>query len=208
MDAGDIVQIIAVCISSLVAIVSLCISIAAYKLKVPKLSIRIANEKTDCWFGIAYDEEHATSLRNHVSGAQFSLYNNSAIAITINNVYIKIKKEKYRLVDNSNSYWENMSFYYYDNNGEFTSDGSGIWYKESGIHVPYMIKPYDVFNGTALFYNFPVSIHHKVRATLAFETVIGTVKKRIHLYEYDKNFESVELKDVKQYQRSIEEGEK
>jgi hypothetical protein len=134
--------------------------------------------------------------------------NNSPVAISIADIKLKVKKELLRPIDNRNSYWECVEFYYTASNGEFTTDGSAIYYQNEGISLPCKIEPYDTLTVVSLFHHFPKSISKKAKATLIFFTAIGKFKKKLTLIEYNEDYSNADYLDYLQYCRSIEEGDK
>lgn len=122
------------------------------------MKIEITDKKWDCFFGKVLHE--GTNHQHYVGGAQINIVNNSPVAITLNRINLVVDNETLRLIDNKNKYWESVEFYFLDDNGELTADGSGIYYAENGLELPLKINAYDTITAFVLFHNFP-SKHKK-----------------------------------------------
>ena len=149
-----------------------------------------------------------TDIKSYVGGAQINIVNNSPVAITLNRINLIVGKETLRLVNNKNKFWESVEFYFIDDKGELTTDGSGINYAESGLELPLKINAYDTITAFVLFHNFPSKQKNQCRGKIVLSTAIGKVKKKVRLVEYDKNYLEEGYRDYLQYCRSIDEGEK
>lgn len=192
-----------ICLTAIISSASLIISIFNYWNKKPKLKIEITDKDWDCFFGKVKHE--SSSIESYIGGAQINIINNSPVAITINAINLIVNDEKLRLIDNKNKYWESVEFYFVDDNGELTTDGSGIYYAESGLILPYKINAYDTITAFVLFHNFPAKLKKKCNAKIVLHTAIGRIKKRVKMVEYDKDYMQSDYRDYLQYCRSIDE---
>lgn len=197
------IQNMGICITAVISVVSIIISIANYQKSRPKLKIVIDNKRWDCFFG-------KTILINnrsfdYICGVKMSIINNSPVAITINNINMTVEGEILRFIDNRNQYWESVMFYFEDDNGELTTDGIDICYKESGFELPFKINAYDVVTVVTLFHNFPAKIRRKCKGRINLYTAIGNKKKKVTMVEYDRNYETEDYRDYIAYCRSKEE---
>lgn len=192
-------------VTILVSTLSLILSIVNYWNIKPKLKIEIIDKKYDCFFGRAMLKED-TSKTNNICGALINIVNNSPVSITISDIYIEIEKEIFQLIDNKNDYWECVEFLYWDSKkGEFTTDGSAIYYKETGMQLPHKIDAYDTITAHVLFHNFPIKYKKKCRGKIILRTAIGKISKRVRLIEYDENYQNESVKWYLQYSRSLDE---
>ena len=194
-----------ICLTLVISTMSLLISVFNYWTSKPKLKIEITDKKWDCFFGKVLHE--GTTLQHYVGGAQINIINNSPVAITLNRINLIVGKEMLRLIDNKNRYWESVEFCFVDDNGETTTDGSGINYAEGGLELPLKINAYDTITAFVLFHNFPSKQKKQCNGKIVLSTAIGKVTKRIKLVEYDKNYLEADYRDYLQYCRSIDEGE-
>mgnify|MGYP004497684389 CR=1 FL=1 len=197
------VQDVVICITALISAISLLISVANYRKSKPKLKIAIADRKWDCFFGTAISENHP-AISSCICGAYISIVNNSPVAITISEVSMMLGKEKLRLIDNRNSYWDVVRFSFEDKDGEITMDQIGIYYKDSGLKLPYKINAYDTLTASVLFHNFPVQIKRRCKGMIVLTTAIGNIKKRVMMVEYNKDYQDAEYRDYLCYCRSLE----
>lgn len=197
------IQEIGICITVVVSVISLLVSLANYQKNKPKLKIEIADKKRDCFFGKTMHDGHLSIP--HICGAHISIINNSPVAITISKATMIIGKERLRLINKQNDYWEEVEFYFEDNDKELTTDGTAIYYKETGLKVPFKLNAYDTVTAYALFHNFPAKIKGKCKGTIVFDTAIGKIKKKVTLVEYDKNYLDADYEDFLCYCRSLEE---
>ena len=195
--------------STLVAVVSIILSIMTYRREIPKIKIGIERPKYDCFFGVATREDNRGKLyESRISGVRFTIHNNSSVDIEVNDVFLIIGNERFRLISNDNPYWDLVCFFSYDhqaNKVEF--DGSyAINYREEGINLPVTVLGYTTHSSCALFYHFPANISGKVNAKLYVKTAIGVRKKKIVLLQYNNTFQNKELEDAEQYSRSVGES--
>lgn len=191
------IQNIAVCLSAAIALVSLTISLMSFKQKMPKLKIGIADPEYDCFFGRTQNVEK-------IAGCRINIINNSPVAITVNDVKLKVGNEVLRLIDLNNEHWDEVEFYFYTQENELTTDGSAINYCTNGISIPTKISPYDTVSGYVLFHYFPSRFNGNCRATLILNSAIGLIRKKIVLREYDKDYCISDYLDFLQYCKSIE----
>lgn len=198
-----------ICITAVISVVSIIISIANYQKSRPKLKIVIENKRWDCFFGKVISLETLDTLNNrsfnYICGVKMSIINNSPVDITINNINMIVEKEILRVIDNRIPYWESVMFYFQDDNGELTTDGIDICYKESCFELPFKINAYDVVTVVALFHNFPARIRGKCKGRINVYTAIGNKKKKVTMVEYDRNYETEDYRDYIAYCRSKEE---
>ena len=199
-------QDLGICLTLVISTISLLISVFNYWTSKPKLKIEITDKEWDCFFGKVLHE--GTNLQHYVGGAQINIVNNSPVAITLNRINLVVGKERLRLIDNKNRYWESVELYFVDDNGEMTTDGSGIYYSESGLSLPRKINAYDTITAVVLFHHFPSKQKKQCNGKIVLGTAIGKVTKRVKLVEYDKNYLEANYRDYLQYCRSIDEGEK
>ena len=199
---------ISIVFSICVSVASLVIAILSYRLKSPKIKIRIMNKKFDCFFGNVLCEHNEKVHKNRVSGIRLRLINNSPSEISIMGIVLKCNKEIYRLIDCKNDYWTIVEFVFPDADGKESSDGSAIYYSNEGINLPLKLSAYDGKDIAALFYHFPVSIKKKVRAKVVVQTAVGVKSKSIVLREYNERYFNDDYRDYLQYMRSIGVDEK
>lgn len=198
------IQDLCICVTAVLSAISLIISLANYQKDKPKIKIEITDKRWDCFFGKRINEKHP-SISSYICGAYISIVNNSPVAITISNVSMIIGKEKLRIIDNRNDYWENVEFFFEDENGEMTTDGVGIYYKENGLELPYKLDAYDTLTVCVLFHNFPAMIKQRCKGTIVLTTAIGNIKKKVELVEYNKDYQEADYRDYLCYCRSLEE---
>lgn len=191
-----------ICVTAVISSLSLLISIFNYWTNKPKLRIDITDEKWDCFFGRVLHEE--TNIQSFVAGAQINIINNSPVSISLNRINLVVGKETLRLIDNSNDFWECVEFYFLDDNDELTTDGTGIYYSENGLSLPLKINAYDTITAYVLFHNFPAKYRKKCTGKIVLSTAIGTVKKKIKMIEYDKDYLEPDFRDYLQYSRSLD----
>ena len=198
-------QNVGICITAIISTFSLIISIANYWKSKPKLRIEITDKNWDGFFGRVI-HEGKYNHENFICGAKINIINNSPVAITISNANMIIDKEHLRFIDNRNKFWECAEFYFEDDNGELTTDGSGIYYKECGLSLPLKVSAYDTITAFLLFHDFPIKYKNKCTGKLLLHTAIGKVKKKIRLVEYDKNYQEEGYRYYLQYCRSLGEN--
>lgn len=198
------VQDIGICVTAVISMLSLLISLANYRKDKPTLKIEIVDKKWDCFFGKTIHENHS-STASYICGAQISIINDSPVDITISGATMIIGKEKLRLIDKQNDYWECVEFFFSDESNELTTDGSAIYYKANGLGVPFKLNAYDTTTVFVLFHNFPVRIKGRCKGTLVLNTAIGKIKKKVTMIEWDKNYQEADYRDYLCYCRSLEE---
>ena len=194
-----------ICLTIIISTISLIIAIFTYWTSKPKLKIEITDKEWDCFFGKVLHE--GTNIQSYVGGAQINIVNNSPVAITLNRINLVVDKERLRLIDNKNKFWECVEFYFFDDNGELTTDGTAIDYVESGLQLPLKINAYDTITVFVLFHNFPSKKKKRCNGKIVLYTAIGKVKKKVKLVEYDKSYLEVGYREYLQYCRSLEEGD-
>ena len=198
------VQDMGICITAVISLLSLLISLANYQKSKPKLKIEIADKKWDCFFGKTIQKSHS-SMAACICGAHISIINNSPVAITISDATMTIGKEKLQLIDKQNDYWECVEFFFEYENNELTTDGSAIYYKENGLDTPFNLNAYDTTTVFVLFHNFPARIKGRCKGTLVLNTAIGKIKKKVTMIEWNKNYQEANYRDFLCYCRSLEE---
>lgn len=197
-------QNICIFITAVISVISIVLSFANYWKSKPKIKIEIADKKWDCFFGNAVPNENKNNNSICIGGAQISIVNNSPVSINISEINLVIGKESLRIIDKNNSFWKDAMFFYFDDNGEWVSDGFGFDYYTNGISLPYKINAYDSITVLVLFHNFPIKYRKKCSGYLEMKTAIGKVRKKITLIEYDKNYQDEGYRDMMQYFRSLE----
>lgn len=194
-----------ICLTIIISTISLIIAIFTYWTNKPKLKIEITDKEWDCFFGKVIHE--GTNIQSYVGGAQINIVNNSPVAITLNRINLVVDKERLCLIDNKNKFLECVEFYFLDDNGELTTDGTAIDYVESGLQLPLKINAYDTITVFVLFHNFPSKKKKRCKGKIVLYTAIGKVKKKVKLVEYDKSYLEVGYREYLQYCRSLEEGD-
>lgn len=193
-------------VSTAIAVVSIVLSVKAYRRDTPKLQIDIENPKYDCFFGdVSTENEQNHIHKNRISGIRFTLRNNSAANIEVNGIALKIRSEMFQIISPNNPFWDTVNFFTYDADEQKMIPDYlyAISYSNEGFSLPLVINSYTSSSGCALFYNFPASITGRTTATLYVRTAIGVCKKKVRLLQYDNTFQREELEDVEQHQRSL-----
>jgi len=198
---------ISIVFSIFLSVSSLVIAILSYRLKIPKIKIQIMNKETDCFFGNVRYEHNGKTSRNRISGVRLRLINNSPSEISVINIILECNKETYRLIDNSNDYWEIVEFVFPDEKGEEITDGSAIFYGNEGISLPLRLSGYEGKDIIALFHHFPMSIKKQAKAKVIIQTAVGVKTKRVKLREYDEDYINYDYMDYLQYCRSTAANE-
>lgn len=204
LQTKDIVQMVTVCISAIVAVVSLVISILGYMRQKPKLRIVITDPKEDCYYGWrkVFEDD---SRYARVGYVRMSLVNCSPVTIGIEDINLNVKSSCLRRVRNDNEYWAETELYYLDNNGSMKSDGACIDYENEALRFPSRINAYDTVSGVVLFHNVPTQVKDKARGKIVLRTAIGTLTKRIRIREYNETLLDYMTRDAYDYFASIEE---
>ena len=192
-----------ICLTIVISLLSLLLSILNFWTSKPKLKIETTDKDWDCFFGKVLHEK--TNTKSYIGGAQINIINNSPVSISLNRINLIVFNETLRLIDNKNGHWECVEFYFLDDNDELTTNGSAIYYAESGLSLPLKIGPYDTITTFVLFYNFPAKQKKRCKGKIVLSTAIGKVKKRINLIEYDKSYMEADYREYLQYCRSIDE---
>ena len=194
-----------ICVTAVISSLSLLISLFNYWTSKPKLRIEITDKDWDCFFGKVLHE--GTNIQSYVGGAQINIVNNSPVSITLNRINLVVAKESLCLIDNKNKFWESVEFYFLDDNGELTTDGTGIDYVDCGLKLPLKINAYDTITAYVLFHNFPSKQKKQCKGKIVLNTAIGKVKKKVKLVEYDKSYLEIGCREYLQYCRSLDEGD-
>lgn len=192
-----------ICVTAVISSLSLLISLFNYWISKPKLRIEITDKDWDCFFGKVLHE--GTNIQSYVGGAQINIVNNSPVSITLNRINLVVGKESLCLIDNKNKFWESVEFYFLDDNGELTTDGTGIDYVDCGLKLPLKINAYDTITAYVLFHNFPSKQKKQCKGKIVLNTAIGKVKKKVKLVEYDKSYLEIGYREYLQYCRSLDE---
>ena len=116
-----------------------------------------------------------------------------------------VGKERFRHIDKQNPFWKTVEISFKDDTGEWTTDGSAIYYSKTGISLPTKINAYDTMTADVLFHNFPIDIKKNARGKIELYTAIGKVSKKISLIEYDYNYLDEGYRDYLQYRRSLDD---
>lgn len=204
MDGNMTFQNIGIILTAIISSLSLLLSIFNYWTSKPKLKIEITDKEWDCFFGIA-NYSQRNKLKNYIGGGQINIINNSPVAITINRINLVVNGEVLPLIDNKLAHWKDVEFYFVDDEGKWTTDGTGIAYDESGLTVPFKINAYDTITAYVLFFNFPIKCKNNCKGTFVLNTAIGKVKKNVKLVKYDKKYLEKGYREYLQYCRSLDE---
>jgi hypothetical protein len=195
-------EMIAILITSLISLASLVISINNYLINKPKLKVIISDKDCDAYFGDVCAKDDKVVSTN-VAALEINIVNNSPVDIFIKDIKLKIKDDFHRLVDNSNPFWEDVYFFYYNDQGEKEWDGAGINYSLRGVQAPITVKSYTILSGVCLFYDFPNVYSRKKYGKVVLNTAVGKIGKRVKFIKYDSSYISSEMKDVKIYTKNI-----
>lgn len=191
------IELIGIIITSIISLVSLCISLGTYRISKPKLKIQITDKKSDTYYGdVCLNNEKIMSTK--IGAVQINIINNSPVNIYIRDIKLKLKKDLHRLVFKNNKVWE-FCYFFYDEDGEKRWDGVGINYKDEGLDIPLTINSYTIKSGICLFHDFPNVSKKSIRGKIILYTAVGKVTKKIRFIQYDKNYIPAEMKDVRLY---------
>lgn len=192
--------------STVIAIISLVLSVKRYLRDTPKLRIDIENPEYDCFFGdVCTENEQKRTYKNRISGIRFTLRNNSAANIEVSEIALKIRSEMFQIIPPDNPFWDTVNFFTYDSDEQKMIPDYlyGISYSSEGFSLPIVMNSYTSSSGCALFYNFPASITGQATATIYVRTAIGVYKKKVRLLQYDNTFQRQEWENIEQYQNSL-----
>ncbi len=198
--------IIALIVTSAISILSLFISLRGLIISKPKLKISITDKSCDVYYGLVATRNDKI-VPSKVGAALIHIINNSPVDIAISEIRLKIGGDYYRLVDTENTYWKDCNFFYYNNKEEKEWDGVGINYDEEGLSTPLKVRSYSIESGICLFHDFPNVTGKKVVGTIVLYSAVGKIKKRVKFIEYNKDYVSAELKEVRLYVKNYR-GEK
>ena len=194
-------EMIGIIITSMISLISLIISLKNYLISKPELKIVISDKQCDAYFGDVCAKNESI-VDTKIGAVEINIINNSPVDIFIKDLKLKIGKDYHRLVCKNNSYWEDIYFFYYDNNGEQMWDGCGINYKQAGVDMPNKVKSYTILSGICLFHDFPNTNSKTKFGKIIMDTAVGKVTKKVKFIRYDSEYISAEMKDVKLYMKN------
>ena len=195
-------EMIGIIITSFISLCSLFLGIRNYFVSKPKLKVIISDPESDVYYGLV-SKDNDKVMSTMVGAVDINIINNSPVDIYIKEIKLKIGKDLHRLVLKDNNYWNDIFFFYYDENGEKIWDGSGICYSSRGIKIPVKVKSYTILSGMCLFHNFPKSNSKIVKGELILNTAIGKVRKNVKFIKYDENYVSAEMKEVELFKKNF-----
>ncbi len=195
-------EMVAILLTSLISLASLIISINNYLINKPKLKIIISNKECDAYFGdvCARDDK---KVPTNVAALEINIVNNSPVDIFIKEIKLKTGKDIHRLVDNSNSFWEECYFFYYNDRGEKDWDGTSIDYGTFGIRVPTTVKSYTILSGICLFHDFPNVSTLRKCGKVVLNSAVGKIEKWVKFRKFDSHYISSAMKDVRVYLKNL-----
>lgn len=194
-------EMIGIIITSFISLCSLFLGIKKYFVSKPKLKVIISDPESDVYYGLV-SKDNDKVMSTMVGAVYINIINNSPVDIYIKEIKLKIGKDLHRLVLKDNNYWNDIFFFYYDENGEKMWDSSGICYSSHGIKIPVKIKSYTILSGMCLFHDFPNNNSKIVKGKLIINTAIGKVRKNVKFIKYDENYVSAEMKEVELFKKN------
>ena len=195
-------EMIGIIITSFISLCSLFLGIRNYFVSKPKLKVIISDPESDAYYGLV-SKDNDKVMSTMVGAVDINIINNSPVDIYIKEIKLKIGKDLHRLVLKDNNYWNDIFFFYYDENGQKMWDGPGICYSSQGIKIPVKVKSYTILSGMCLFHNFPKSNSKIVKGELILNTAIGKVRKNVKFIKYDENYVSSEMKEVELFKKNF-----
>lgn len=195
-------EMIGIIISAILSLISLIISIKSYQISKPKLKIVVTDKKSDVYFGrVCLSNDSVASTL--IGAIEISIINNSPVDIFVKDIKLKIGNDCHKLVFRDNPYWEDIYFFFYNENGEKMWDGVGINYQSVGISMPVKIDSYTILSGVCLFHDFPNIDSKSQKGKVILDTAVGKVAKKVKFIKYDKNYISNEMKEVELYRKNF-----
>lgn len=194
-------EMIGIIITSFISLCSLFLGIRNYFVAKPKLKVIISDPESDVYYGLV-SKDNEKVMSTMIGAVDINIINNSPVDIYIKDIKLKIGKDLHRLVLKDNDYYNDIFFFYYDENGEKMWDGSGICYSTQGIMIPVKVKSYTILSGMCLFHDFPKSNSKTVKGKLILNTAIGKVRKNVKFIKYDENYVSAEMKEVELFKKN------
>ena len=104
-------------ITPFISLCSLFLGIRNYFVSKPKLKVIISDPESDVYHGLV-SKENDKVMSTMVGAVDINIINNSPVDIYIKEIKLKIGKDLHRLVLKDNNYWNDIFFFYYDENGE------------------------------------------------------------------------------------------
>lgn len=205
VQIGNIIQMATVCISAFVAVISLVLSILTHMRQKPKLQILIPDPAENCFYGWRQLDSSGNTY-TRVAYIYICLINNSPVAVGAENITISIKGKRLQRILPDNDYWNDTVLFYRDNE-KLIDPGTSLNYSEVALRFPVKVAAYNTANGVVLFHNFPSSVSGNCHIEVVMQTAIGKVKKRIRMHEYNRNVINLILRDVDDFNGSIEQFE-
>ena len=108
---------IGIIITSFISLCSLFLGIRNYFVSKPKLKVIISDPESDVYYGLVSKNSYKV-MSTMVGAVDINTINNSPVDIYIKEIKLKIGKDLHRLVLKDNNYWNDIFFFYYDENGE------------------------------------------------------------------------------------------
>ena len=202
-NAGDasILQTVTVCISAIVAVISLVLSLLGHLRQKPRLKIVIPDPEQGCFYGWRESGEGNQYMR--VAYVHVCLVNNSPVAIGAEDVIMSVKGKRLPRVLPDNDFWDDTTIFYRAEE-KLVDHGMSLHYSADALRFPRKVDAYDTASGIVLFHYMPSSIKGDCTAEIVMSTAIGKVKKRIRLREYNEKVMDHLLRDFADYNDSIE----
>lgn len=200
------VSIIIAIVPILISVFSLWIALKAHKQKVPRLKVV---EIHPSWYGATKIEsnEKTSVLSMFVATSNIRIKNISSSDISISDILLLYNGEVYQLVSNT-EYYSDVIFYYYDDNGKITYNGSSTDYSEQTCQLPIKLGGYQTIDINCLFPHFPINDKTYVWAEILIEHAMKKQKHKIKLFFYTQGFDlKIDLDNIGQYIRSIQHVE-
>lgn len=194
-------EMIGIILTSLISLCSLFLGIINYFVAKPKLKVIISDPSSDVYFGLV-STGNDKIINTMIGAVDINIINNSPVDIYIKDISLKVGKDIHRLIWKDNHFWNDVYFFYYDENGEKQWDGSGICYKSQGVKIPCKVKSYTILSGLCLFHDFPNSKDKTIKGKVILNTAIGKVVKRVKFIRYDENYVSAEMKEVELFRKN------
>jgi len=201
VESTSILQTGTVCISAIVAVISLVLSIIGLIRQKPKLKILIPDPEQDCFYG--WKQLGDSDKYARVAYVRICLINNSPVAIGVEDITMRLKGKKLSRVRSDNKYWDDTTLFYRTED-KLVDPGTGLYYSNEALKFPTKVEAYNTASGIVLFYNFPNSINGDCKAEILMRTAIGVIKKRIRVREYNEKIIDAAYRNFVDYNDSIE----